>query len=234
MIYLSILSDNLIKNLNMNWIISFFTSSLGKKLIMALTGLFLIVFLLIHLTGNSMLLLNDGGEAFTGFVVFMETNPLIKIAAYILYLGFIIHILQGIFVWLANRRAKGGSYAVTTTANASIFSKYMFWFGMVILIFLIIHLSDFWLGLKVTHTFGDEELYDKLIDKFHNPVFLVIYELGMVALFMHLRHGFQSAFQTLGLNDKKWTPIVKCLGNIYSILVPLGFFIIPLYVYFVK
>ena len=218
----------------MNWIISFFTSSLGKKLIMALTGLFLIIFLLIHLTGNSMLLLNDDGEAFTGFVVFMETNPLIKVSAYILYLGFIIHILQGISVWLANRKAKGGSYAVVTTANASIFSKYMFWFGMVILIFLIIHLSDFWLGLKVTHEFGDEELYSKLIDKFHNPVFLVIYELGMIALFMHLRHGFQSAFQTLGLNDKKWTPIVKCLGNIYSIIVPLGFFIIPLYVYFVK
>ena len=181
-----------------------------------------------------MLLLNDDGEAFTGFVVFMETNPLIKVSAYILYLGFIIHILQGIFVWLANRKAKGGSYAVATTANASIFSKYMFWFGIVILIFLVIHLSDFWLGLKVTHTFGDEELYQKLIDKFHNPVFLVIYELGMIALFMHLRHGFQSAFQTLGLNDKKWTPIVKCLGNIYSIIVPLGFFIIPLYVYFVK
>jgi succinate dehydrogenase / fumarate reductase cytochrome b subunit len=179
-----------------------------------------------------MLLLNDEGEAFTGFVVFMEENPIIKISAYILYLGFIIHILQGITVWLYNRKAKGGSYAVTTTANANIFSKYMFWFGMVILIFLVLHLGDFWVGLKVTHSFGDEELYHKVIDKFHDPLYLVIYELGMIALFMHLRHGFQSAFQTLGLNHKKWSPIVKCLGNIYSIIVPLGFFIIPLYIYF--
>lgn len=216
----------------MKWIITFFTSSLGRKLIMALTGLFLIIFLLVHLTGNAMLLLNDGGESFTGFVVFMEENPVIKISAYILYLGFIIHIIQGISVWLGNRRAKGGSYAVTTTANASIFSKYMFWFGMVILIFLIIHLADFWLGLKVTHTFHDEDLYQKVIDKFKDPIYLAIYELGIIALFMHLRHGFQSAFQTLGLNHKKWSPLVKCLGNLYSVLVPLGFFIIPLYIYF--
>jgi len=218
----------------MNWIIGFLRSSLGKKLVMAFTGLFLIIFLLIHLTGNAMLLLNDGGEAFTGFVVFMEENPVIKVSAYILYLGFIIHIFQGISVWLYNRKAKGGAYAVKTTANANIFSKYMFWFGIVILIFLIIHLADFWLGLKMTHSFGDEELYQKVIDKFKDPIYLVIYELGIIALFMHLRHGFQSAFQTLGLNHKKWTPIVKCLGNLYSVLVPLGFFIIPLYVYFVK
>ncbi len=222
------------KRLQMKWIITFFRSSLGRKLIMALTGLFLIIFLLIHLTGNSMLLLNDEGEAFTGFVEFMEENPVIKITAYILYLGFIIHILQGIVVYFSNRSAKGGAYAVKTTANASFFSKYMFWFGVVIFIFLALHLVNFWLGLKVTKEFGNEELFDKVIDAFHNPVYLIIYELGMIALFMHLRHGFQSAFQTLGWNHKKWTPLIKCLGNIYSILVPLGFFIIPLYIYFFK
>ena len=218
----------------MNWIIKFFRSSLGRKLIMALTGLFLIVFLLIHLTGNSFLLLDDGGKAFTGFVVFMEENPLIKVMAFILYAGFIIHILQGISVWWTNKKAKGGSYAVSTTANASIFSKYMFWFGVVILIFLILHLINFWYPLKVADKFGDEELYDKVIEAFHNPVYVVIYEIGMIALFMHLRHGFQSAFQTLGIDNKKWTPLIKCVGNIYSVIVPLGFFIIPLYVYFFK
>lgn len=218
----------------MNWIISFFTSSLGKKLIMALTGLFLITFLIIHLIGNSFLLLNDGGESFTNFVIFMEENPVIKISAYILYLGFLIHILQGILIWFSNKKAKGGSYAVSTNANASFFSKHMFWFGIVILIFLVLHLANFWFGLKITHEFTDHELYEKVIHAFKNPVYIVVYELGTIALFMHLRHGFQSAFQTLGLNHLKWTPIIKCLGNIYSIIVPLGFFIIPLYVYFFK
>jgi succinate dehydrogenase / fumarate reductase cytochrome b subunit len=218
----------------MKWIIAFFSSSLGRKLIMALTGLFLIVFLMIHLTGNSLLLLNDKGEAFTGFVEFMEENPIIKVSAYILYLGFIIHILQGVLVYFSNRSAKGGSYAVKTTANASFFSKYMFWFGVVIFLFLTIHLINFWYGLKVAGTFDNHELYDKVIDAFKKPQVLVIYELGMIALFMHLRHGFQSAFQTLGWNHKKWTPLIKCLSNIYSIIVPLGFFIIPLYVYFFK
>jgi len=216
----------------MKWIITFFRSSLGRKLIMALTGLFLIIFLMIHLTGNSLLLLNDNGEAFTAFVEFMEENPLIKISAYILYAGFVIHILQGISVWWTNRQAKGGSYAVSTSANASFFSKYMFWFGVVILIFLILHLADFWWELKVEGEINNEELYKEVINAFHNPVYLVIYELGMIALFMHLRHGFQSAFQTLGIDNKKWAPLIKCIGNIYSIIVPLGFFIIPLYIYF--
>jgi len=218
----------------MNWIIKFFRSSLGRKLIMALTGLFLIIFLLIHLTGNSLLLFDDDGKLFTGFVVFMEENPLIKVMAILLYLGFIIHILQGISIWWTNRKAKGGSYAVTTTANASFFSKYMFWFGVVILIFLIVHLMNFWYPLKVADKFGDDELYNKVIEAFHNPVYVAIYEIGMIALFMHLRHGFQSAFQTLGIDNKKWAPLIKWLGIIYSIVVPLGFFIIPLYIYFFR
>ena len=201
---------------------------------MALTGLFLIIFLMIHLTGNSLLLFNDEGKLFTGFVEFMEENPLIKVSAYILYAGFIIHILQGVLVYFSNRSAKGGSYAVKTTANASFFSKYMFWFGVVIFIFLVLHLADFWWELKVEGELKNEDLYKEVLTAFHNPVYLLIYELGMIALFMHLRHGFQSAFQTLGWNHKKWTPLINCLGNLYSIIVPLGFFIIPLYIYFFK
>ncbi|MEZ4908430.1 MAG: hypothetical protein R2771_12485 [Saprospiraceae bacterium] len=119
----------------MNWFIKLLRSSLGKKLIMALTGLFLIIFLKIHLIGNSLLLLDDNGAAFNGFVEFMEHNPLIKLMSVFLILGFVIHIVQGIDVYIRNRKAKGKSYAVTTTANASIFSKYMFWFGITISIF---------------------------------------------------------------------------------------------------
>lgn len=218
----------------MKWITKFFRSSIGKKFIMALTGLFLISFLLIHLFGNSLLLLNDGGSAFYGFVEFMESNPLIKIMSIVLVLGFIIHIMQGLDVWMTNRKAKGIGYAVQTTSNASFFSKYMFWFGVMIFIFLIFHLSNFWFGLKITHTLDKEGLYEEVINCFKNPLCILIYELGIIALYMHLKHGFQSAFQTLGLNNSKWTPLIKILGMAYSILVPLGFFFIPLFVYFIK
>jgi succinate dehydrogenase / fumarate reductase, cytochrome b subunit len=218
----------------MYWIVRFFRSSLGRKFIMALTGLFLIVFLKIHLIGNSLILLNDNGEAFRGFVEFMESNPLIKIMSIVLMSGFIIHIIQGIDVWISNRNAKGVTYSVNTNANASFFSKYMFWFGVMIFIFLVLHLGNFWYGLKITHEINDTELYDTVIAAFKNPVYVIIYELGIIALHMHLRHGFQSAFQTLGLNHGKWTPLIKFIGILYSILVPLGFFIIPVYVYFFK
>jgi succinate dehydrogenase / fumarate reductase cytochrome b subunit len=201
---------------------------------MALTGLFLIVFLKIHLIGNSLLLLNDNGESFSGFVEFMEHNPAIKFMSVILMAGFIIHIIQGIDVWVSNRKAKGTTYAVNTNANASIFSKYMFWFGVMIFIFLVLHLGNFWFGLKVSGTIKQEELYDTVIAAFKNPVYVFVYVIGIIALHMHLRHGFQSAFQSLGLNHLKWTPLIKFIGLLYSIIVPLGFLIIPIYVYFFK
>ena len=216
------------------WIIRFFRSSLGRKFIMALTGLFLISFLLVHLLGNLLLLINDEGESFTAFVHFMESNPIIGIMAIGLLSTFVIHIIQGIDVWIAGRRAKGVPYAVKTDKNAGIFSKYMFWLGIVILLFLIVHLENFWFKLKIINTIGDDDLYGVVIDAFKNPLIIITYELGAIALFMHLRHGFQSAFQTLGLNHGKWTPLIKTLGIIYSVLIPLGFFIIPLYVYFFK
>jgi succinate dehydrogenase / fumarate reductase cytochrome b subunit len=218
----------------MNWIIRFFRSSPGRKFIMALTGLFLIVFLVIHLIGNSLVILNDEGIAFQGFVAFMEHNPVIKIMSVVLLAGFIIHIIQGIDVWVSNRKAKGITYAVNTNANASIFSKYMFWFGVMIFIFLVLHLGNFWFGLKVSGTIKQEELYDTVIAAFKNPVYVFVYVIGIIALHMHLRHGFQSAFQSLGLNHLKWTPLIKFIGLLYSIIVPLGFLIIPIYVYFFK
>lgn len=218
----------------MNWIIRFFRSSPGRKFIMALTGLFLIMFLIVHLIGNSLVILNDNGFAFKGFVAFMEHNPGIKIMSVVLLAGFIIHIIQGIDVWMTNRKAKGMNYSVSTNANASIFSKYMFWFGVVIFVFLVLHLGNFWFGLKITGTLKQEDLYSKVIEAFKNPFYVIVYEIGIIALHMHLRHGFQSAFQTLGINHSKWTPLIKCAGMIYAIVVPLGFFIIPVYVYFFK
>jgi len=218
----------------MKWIITFFRSSLGRKLIMSLTGLFLITFLMVHLIGNIKLIFDDDGKSFTDFVVFMEHNPLIKITAWGLYFFILLHIIQGTIIWMTNKKTKGKTYAVKTGANASWASKNMFYLGLLILVFLVIHLGDWFLELKIKHEYNDEALYQNVIDTFKIPAYVVLYELGMIALFFHLKHGFQSAFQTLGVNSSKYTPIIKGLGWIYAIVVPLGFFIIPLYVYFLK
>jgi succinate dehydrogenase / fumarate reductase cytochrome b subunit len=201
---------------------------------MSLTGLFLITFLMVHLFGNIQLLLDDGGESFTEFVVFMEENPLIKVVAYGLYFFILLHSVQGMLIWLSNKRSKGTSYAVKTNANASWASKNMFYLGILIFVFLVIHMGDWWLELKILHEYNDDALYQNVIDTFKIPVYVVLYEVAMIALFFHLKHGFQSAFQTLGINHSKYSPIINGLGWIYSIVVPLGFFIIPLYIYFFK
>ena len=218
----------------MAWFVKFLKSSIGHKLVMSLTGLFLIIFLLIHLGGNLQLLRNDDGAAFTAFVEFMETNPLVKISAYILYAGFLIHIIQGILLWLENRKARGGqNYAVKSSYKTTWAARNMPLLGGILLVFLIIHMGDFWRELKFGDL-ADEDLYNDVIHAFKNPIILVIYEIGMVALFFHLSHGFQSAFQTLGLNHSKYNLCIKRLGMIYAVVVALAFFLIPLLVFFLK
>ncbi len=215
----------------MSWLSKFLTSSIGRKLVMSLTGLFLIIFLLIHLTGNIMVLLPDEGAAFTGFVDSMESNPLIKVLSIVLILGFVIHIFQGFILYFKNRNSKGGKYAVTATDNASWASKNMALLGTVIFLFLIIHFMDFFVPMKVLQQYDHNELYHKVILAFQNPIYVVLYVIGMISLGFHLAHGFQSAFQTLGVNDKKYTPFIKKLGILYSVIVPLLFALIPIIVF---
>jgi len=216
----------------MKWITDFLISSIGRKLIMGLTGLFLVFFLAVHLFGNINLLINDGGTAFTKYVQFMKVNPIIKTTAYILYLFIILHAIQGTLIWINNRRSKGKTYAVSTSANADFAAKNMFYLGVLIFVFLILHMGDFWLKMK-TGSLDEFTLYSGVVATFKIPAYLVVYEIGIIALFFHLRHGFQSAFQTLGLNHGKYTPGIKAVGWIYSVVISLGYFIIPLYVYFV-
>ena len=222
----------------MSWFSDFLTSSIGRKLIMSLTGLFLIIFLLVHLVGNLQLLYSDGGEAFNIYAKFMTTNPLIKGSSYLLYTGILLHALLGIVIWRKNAAAKGQGYAVSTTHNASFSSKNMAWLGIIILAFLILHLIQFWLktkmGTLVDVQYAGEtyhNLYDPVAYAFSQWWYVLIYVFSMIVIGLHLNHGFQSAFQTLGLNHKKYTPLIKFLGTAYSILIPLGFAIIPIYMY---
>lgn len=208
---------------------------------MSLTGLFLIVFLVVHLIGNLQLLIDDGGEKFNLYAKFMTTNPVIKLTSYLLYAGILLHAIQGWLLWRQNASARQTKYAVkvTRTVNTSSFaSRNMGWLGTVIFIFILIHLYQFWLQMKMGAlemvTYQDAEasdLYRVVAAAFQNPVYVLFYVISMVVIAYHLLHGFQSAFQTLGLNHHKYSPFIRTVGRIYAIVVPLAFAFIPVYMY---
>ncbi len=217
-----------------------FKSSLGQKLIMSLTGLFLIMFLVVHLLGNLQILSADGGRSFNVYAYFMTHNMLIKLISYGLYLFILIHTILGLGLYLSNRKAKGKSYAVSSATGASIWSRYMAHLGTVIFIFILIHLWQFWLKMKMgqlpmvqysgyEHQFAD--LYSPVYESFKSIGNVIFYVLCMLLICFHLWHGFQSAFQTLGIRHKKYTPLIQLIGKLYAILIPLGFALIPIYIY---
>lgn len=226
----------------MGWFGKFLTSSVGQKFIMSLTGLFLIVFLVVHLLGNLQLLIDDNGESFNLYAKFMTSNPVIKTVSYTLYAFILLHAFQGIALWRKNRAARGPQgYAVHklrgTATNAKIASR-MGWIGMVIFIFLIIHLYQFWFQMKIGALPPVEydgvkvaNLFLPVEAAYSNIGFVIFYVVCMYVLGAHLWHGFQSAFQTLGLNHKKYTPFIQGLGKVYAVVVPLGFAIIPVFFY---
>jgi len=224
----------------MSWIIKMLTSSLGKKLLMSLTGLFLISFLTIHLIGNLSLFKGDEGVAFNTYAAFMSTNPLIGTVSYLLYAGILLHVFVAVVLYFQNKSARPVTYKEQKgSANSSWESRSMTLLGMLILAFILLHLKDFWWQYKhdggyvfTTDAEGNRDIYMLVIEQFKNPVIVGIYLVGLVALFLHLKHGFWSAFQTLGLDHKKYTPLIKALGLIYAIVVPLGFAAMPVAVFF--
>ncbi len=227
----------------MNWILNFFKSSIGRKLLMSLTGLFLILFLVVHLAGNLQLLKDDGGESFNVYARFMTTNPLITFIAYGNYFFIILHIIVGFLLAFYNRGAKGQKYAVSSSLKTSWSSKNMALLGTLILAFLLLHMGDFWLKMKLGQldmisyagVEGEmKDLYSRVSIAFKNPLIVIAYLVGLLVLSFHLSHGFQSAFQTLGINNKNYTPTIKKIGTAYAILIPLGYAIIPIYYYLVK
>ena len=227
-----------------NWFSRFITSSIGQKVIMSLTGIFLIVFLLVHLGGNTFLLHGDGGEAFNRYAHAMTSNPIIKTVSYGLYFFILLHAVQGIVLWRRNRQARGDKrYAVKkdrVVGTSSFSSVYMGSLGTIILVFILIHMYQFWLQMKLGEvpTVNYEgvpdakDLYSLVQATYENVFFVIFYVVSMIVIGFHLWHGFQSAFQTLGLNHKKYTPLIKAIGKVYSVLIPAGFASIPLAMYF--
>ena len=225
----------------MSWFTKSLSSSLGRKLIMSLTGLFLISFLVVHLIGNLQLLKSDGGEAFNIYAKFMTTNPVIKTTSYLLYTGILVHVIYSIILTRLNRSARPVKYAYEkASTNSSWASRNMGILGAIVLVFLVIHMRSFWFEMK----FGGEmpmvnydgvdykNLYALVIAAFSKWWYSLIYVVSMVFLGYHLSHGFASAFQTLGLNHVKYTPFIKKVSVAFAILVPLLFAIQPIIIFF--
>lgn len=224
----------------MHWISRFLTSTLGKKLIMSLTGLFLILFLIVHLSGNLQLLKADQGEAFNKYAYFMTHNPFILVISYSLYFFIILHSIQGILLAIKNRAARKTGYRIGTYPKATWAAKQMALLGVLIFAFLLLHMGDFWFKMKrqvlpeVTYadmSYPVQNLYYSVEMSFAEWWIVLAYLIGLLALAFHLYHGFQSAFQTLGLNHKKYTPAIRLIGTAYSILIPAAFAILPIYFY---
>lgn len=212
-----------------------FKSSIGKKLLMGLTGLFLISFLLVHVGINSLVFFNDGGVKFEAAAHFMGTNWLIRTMEVVLMLGLLLHIVDGLLLWRDNNKARPVKYAYSNaSANSKWYSRSMGLLGTLLLIFLIIHLKHFWVLSRFTDhiTSGEETLYNEMKEVFENPWVVGVYVLSMISLSYHLMHGFASAFQTLGLNHKKYTPAIKSIGYGFSIIVPILFALMPLAFHF--
>jgi succinate dehydrogenase / fumarate reductase cytochrome b subunit len=219
----------------MNWFLKTFTYSIGKKLIMGVTGLFFVIFLLEHVAGNFLLFNDDGGKEYNLYSHTLTHNviigPIIKLVEILLFTSFIIHIVDGTALWLQNRRSRPKGYVVKKRSeNSKWTSRNMMLSGSVIFIFLIIHLGTFFVPYRFTDSIPN--LYEKVKQEFASPLFTGFYVFAMVFLSFHLQHGFSSAFQTLGMRNPKYFPFLQKLGLVLSIVICAGFAAQPLYFLF--
>jgi succinate dehydrogenase / fumarate reductase, cytochrome b subunit len=222
---------------------NFFSSSIGKKVIMSVTGLFLIMFLCVHLTMNLLLLFGDG-TLFNEGAHFMATNPLIKVMEPVLAAGFIFHIIYASVLTMQNQKARPVKYEVVDQSESSTWaSRNMYILGGLLLTFMVIHMANFFVKMKfgeiptVLNADGKaiEDAYTLVSSLFINYWYYdVLYVIGAVLLALHLTHGFQSAFQTVGANNHIWNKRWKTVGNVFAVVLGFGFAIIPLFFLFVK
>lgn len=211
-----------------------FVSSIGKKFTMGLTGLFLITFLIVHAGVNACIFVNDYGDTFNTAAHFMSHNWVVRILEIGLFAGLLAHIFQGLLLWKQNESARPVKYAKNDASkNSKWYSRSMGLLGSILLIFLVIHISKFFVGTKIALYGGDREhnLFEEMRNEFTKWWIVAIYLVGVVSLFWHLLHGFQSAFQTLGINHKRYSPIIRSAGVVYSVIICLLFASMPVAFY---
>ena len=203
---------------------------------MALTGLFLVTFLVIHASINACIWANDGGVMFREVAHFFGGTVVIRIIEIGLMAGFLIHIIQGFVLAFQNKAKRKKGYAVPMGNKGSTwYSRSMGLLGTLILIFLVIHLAHFWVPNRSNQGWllGEEiNLYTKMQETFQVEWIVILYILGCISLAWHLLHGFQSAFRTIGLTNRRYLAIINAIGIGFSIIVPLAFIMMPLSFYF--
>ncbi len=213
-----------------------FTSSIGKKLVMGFTGIFLILFLIIHAGLNACIWANDGGEMFLKGAHFMGSNWVPRILEIGLFLGILLHIIQGYMLTVQNQSKRSIGYAVDYGNRGSKwYSRSMGLLGTLILLFLILHLANFWYPNRSHQGFllGEEiNLYEKMKEEFSVLWVVIVYIAGCISLGYHLAHGFQSAFRTLGVHNNRYVLMLKSLGYGFAVLITLIFALMPLSFYF--
>lgn len=196
---------------------------------MAVTGLFLISFLFIHLIIN-LFTLAPTKDLFNDAAHFMATNPVIFAMQYILALGFLIHIIMGINLTIQNKMARSQNYAYNNmSSNTDFSSRSMIISGGLIIIFLILHLRDYFYQMKFVGLPEGTTDYDLVVTLFSNPFYTALYVFSFIVLGFHLNHGFKSAFQSVGANHNKYNPVIKAISTGYSIMIALGFSTIAIY-----
>lgn len=205
---------------------------------MALTGLFLILFLVVHLIGNLQLLKGDQGQSFNIYAQFMTSNPLIIVISYVNYTAILVHVIWSIIISSRNRKARGAEGYAIVRNSSHWTSRNMGILGTFIFIFLVIHLRSFWYEMHwggiptATYEGGEyKNLYAVVENAYADLWFVLLYVVSMALLGFHLFHGFGSAFQTLGLNHVKYNPLIRFVGVAFAIVVPALFALIPIYMY---
>jgi len=208
----------------MNWIKQTFWSSIGKKLMMAVTGLAFIVFLMAHLAGN--LTIYGGGDAFNAYAEKLHSlGPLLTVFELGLILFSGVHIITGIVLFLQNRQARPIGYTrYESSGGRTLSSRTMPYSGVIILGFVIFHLINFSFVDK-----ADRTIFQIVSSAFANPAYVIIYMAVMIIVAFHVRHGLWSAFQTLGGNHPKYMPAIMMLSVVIGIIVAVGFGFLPIY-----
>lgn len=216
-----------------------FTSSIGKKLMMSLAGIFLLLFLLVHLGINLLVIISDDPTLYNKASHFMGTNIVIKIFEIVLFGGILLHVIYALVLQTQNWIARPKRYNKANFSNTSFFSKFMIHTAAIILVFFVIHFADFYFKSKFGHM--SEVMVDgvpyhdfarEVSDKFKLLPYVIFYLAAFIFLGFHLIHGFQSAFKTLGWDNRKYTPAIQLVAIIYTAVIVGGFSLIPLLLYF--
>jgi succinate dehydrogenase / fumarate reductase cytochrome b subunit len=227
----------------------FFTSAVGRKIVMALTGIFLITFLLVHVGLNACIFAdlkwlnpNDNGEMFNKAAHFMGSTIVMRILEIVLFLGFILHIIQGYVVEAKNRSRRGHGYQVTMGSRGSTWmSRSMAILGTLIFLYLVMHIAQFWVPSRITKNLQEvsydnnishiHNLYYRMYEVFQQPWVVILYLVGVTALAFHLLHGFHSAFRSIGVHNKKYLSLLKGLGYGFTVIVCVLFALMPIAMY---